>query len=299
MTDNSVTPLLSVGRGGCLVFLLFAAALYYWWHVADDSRAESRRRLAVSSAEEVIPAVPIQLSGNVAIAQLHTRPDNLASRENGGKVQTACDNLCSALLDTPGVDSVTVFQMNSDRVTFDKSSEFARTFRLVEKKKCTKPSVVPIDVANQDAWAVRLATEICIQALPPLSQFDFTIRESYFSDFGEDYDSEMNSWLWTLQPLSVRIFRFDIFDRSANRVLTWVDASTLAMAKPVFPAVFNGLKGEWDFVFGWGRILLRNHPYDDDQIWSLKQILFRHTNLKKSGKSEYIDRAVDEISGTL
>lgn len=281
-------PLLNrTGFVAVAIFLaMLSAVLIHWWNIGNDSRFESHRRLALSSAAEKVPAKPITLSGDVAIAELRIVPDWEAGRDQQGSHRFGCEQLCITLLETQGIKSVTVFPMKSDQRTIDSKNQAARTFSLKEKGQCSGPVVVPKNIVNRDAWVLRLSNTICIQARAPIAKFDFTIMESRYDEFGDEPLVSIDAWRWTYQPLSVGVHRIDILDRTSRTLLTWIDASTLALSQPLFPTLFD--KAQFDFVGGWGRNLIRNHTHRVEDAYSLAPIVYRHTNLTAPSKNSDI-----------
>ncbi len=294
MRSQPIFPLLNrTGVVAIAIFLaLLTALLIHWWNIGNDSRFESHRRLAVSSAAEKVPAKPITLFGDVAIAELHIVPDWEAGRDQQGSNRFGCEQLCITLLETQGIKSVTVFPMNSDQRTIDYKNKAARTFSLKEKGQCSGPVVIPKNIVNRDAWVLRLSNTTCIQAQAPPAKFDFTIMESRYDEFGDDSFVSIDAWRWTYNPLSVRVYRVDILDRTNRTLMAWIDATTPALSQPLLPTLFA--KAELDFVGGWSRIIIRNHPRRGEDAYSLAPIVYRHTNLTAPSKNSDIGAELTE-----
>lgn len=294
MRSQPILPLLNrTGFVAVAIFLvLLTAVLIHWWNIGNDSRFESHRRLALSSAAEKIPAKPITLSGDVAIAELRIVPDWEAGRDQQGSHRFGCAQLCTTLLETQGIKSVTVFPMKSDQRTIDSKNQAARTFSLKEKGQCSGPVVVPKNIVNRDAWVLRLSNTTCIQAQAPLEKFDFSIIESNYDEFGDDSFVSIDAWRWTYDPLSVRVYRVDILDRTNRTLMAWIDAATPALSQPLMPTLFA--KAQLDFVGGWSRIIIRNHPRRGEEAYSLAPIVYRHTNLTAPSKNSDIGAELTE-----
>lgn len=294
MRSQPILPLLNrTGFVAVAIFLaLLTTLLINWWNIGNDSRLESHRRLALASAAEKVPAKTITLFGDVAIAELHVVLDWEAGRDQQGSNRFGCEQLCTTLLETKGIKSVTIFPKNSDQRTIDYKNKAARTFSLKEKGQCSGPVVIPKNIVNRDAWVLRLSNTTCIQAQAPIAKFDFTIMESLYDEFGDDSIVNIDSWRWSYQPLSVEVYRVDILDHTNRTLMAWIDATTPALSQPLLPTLFA--KAELDFVGGWSRIIIRNHPSRGEYAYTIAPIVYRHTNLTAPSKNSDIGAELTE-----
>src|SRR5688572_11164276 len=97
-----------------------------------------RRSLAAATREDVSPSAPVSLQGDV---RLDRYGEAWSSTSQAKKVE--CDALCAALLDTPGVRSVTI---GGD----DPSGEPVRpvTYRLIAKHQARSATLMPVEPAK-------------------------------------------------------------------------------------------------------------------------------------------------------
>ncbi len=165
------------------------------WAVVQPAALAGKAAFARADLPDVIPDAPVPLRGNI---HLETG-DVTVTRTKPATIE--CTALCAALLDTPGVESVTISSSKRD------VQVAPITFRLVQKASTTQATLSPVkpeailallpkvsapapprnfkaehalreerSAAVAAAWAVRLATReslIADAAAPPA---DMTIR---------------------------------------------------------------------------------------------------------------------------
>jgi len=280
---------------------LVAAAIF--WFGPQPSFLQSRSRLAQAIRPEVVPAAPIRLAGHVRVDSVSLEleqdpPGAPYDRAAFERRPYVCDALCAALLATPGVKSVTVNAHGYSEQAGAPLIAHARTFRLVPRSDCARPTVRPRNadalglerpsrgivksdgqfVATLQAeWDVRLSTTDCIVAEAPRTEHDFIIRKHSYRAFAADPSPSTS---WSLGPLSVSVERLDLTDGTGTPLLSKTLASTQALKRPLHIDVAGGLD---NFRFEWGRKRLANGR---DYQLAANKLLADHTNLRTE-----VDRA--------
>lgn len=178
-------------------------------------------------------------------------------------------------------------------------------FRLVSKRECSQPSVVPrypgdlirtqrertgvsgnthgeqmggpATAASLDAaWRVRLSRRDCIQADRVSSEPTLVIRDSFV-----EYPREQNwgfDWAWTFAPRPVTTRRLDILDSTGRVRFRRSFTSTKILGWPLRPGIVGSKGPVIPFpVFGWWRDTLRSFAADDE--YRVNRFLLDHTNL--------------------
>ena len=166
--------------------------------LAAPAALDGQRAVAAATKNDVSPPRPVSIEGDV---RLDRYGDGWSS--GGRSKKDACDALCAALLDTPGVRSVTIGGTDSSGVLVSPV-----TYRLIPKSQARDATLIPAEPAaivdhlpapdreksagaNQwkavlDAkkalkdsvaakWSLRLANEDSLVAEPPLARFDRTV----------------------------------------------------------------------------------------------------------------------------
>lgn len=142
--------------------------------------------------DNVTPADPIRLQGDIRIETI--------SYHIVAPVHD-CDDRCIAILFEPGVSSVTTTRVSSRtfevmRGEISPPNDSARTYRLMPKAQCgdeavnldgrrfVSPFGGTFDQQRSVAaeWSMKLATEYCLAAVPPLKRHDMILRSgSWYS----------------------------------------------------------------------------------------------------------------------
>ena len=160
------------------------------WAIPQPSIRAANAELARLHLDNVKPAELIRLEGDIRI---QTMSPYFVPAVYG------CDDRCIAFLFEPGVRSVTItksagrtFEEMRDAVS--EPDKFSRTYRLVPKGQCSDDAV-NLDGRRFDGpfgdtpekrravsaeWGMKLATEYCLTAGPPLQQYDVILRTSYW-----------------------------------------------------------------------------------------------------------------------
>jgi hypothetical protein len=164
--------------------------------LAAPAALDGQRAVAAATKNDVTPPQPLSIEGDVRLDRFGDGWSPL-----GRSKRDACDALCAALLDTPGVRSVTIGGSDSSGVVVSPV-----TYRLIPKSQA--PTLIPAEPAaivdhlpapdreksagrNQwkavvDAkkalkdsvtakWSLRLANEESLVAEPPPNRFDRTV----------------------------------------------------------------------------------------------------------------------------
>lgn len=254
----AIFPALAVTAG-----LLFAMPWPY--------QQAGQRLLDASILPDITPSAPIALKGDIRIDLANPRWDNQNPPVSGYVRAFACDNLCLALLFTPGVRSVTVndsgpFTAEQHREGAGGFSTSARTYRLVPRAQCGDRAI-KLDLegrtglfgkdleenrAIQADWNLRLSTEYCVVAAPPIAAFDMTIREGRYQ-YPEKEEKRLGGW--ALGGSRPDVNYVEIRTRSDEVLLRRLISRVRVLAPPLSIWPSGGLD---NFRFGWGRKELSN-----------------------------------------
>ena len=169
------------GRGVLPTVVALGISLAIGWAVVQPFRAKALSDWQAAQRPDVAPDAPIALSGRV-------RVETIGSRYRKDSA-IACDYLCAAILELPGVRSVSVVR-----------DETGVTFALRDPGAQSGPGAFPDDPGqlyqklgypgNYDArkragralearWALRLATNYRLSAEPLVDGADWTLRSFY------------------------------------------------------------------------------------------------------------------------
>lgn len=139
---------------------------------------------------DVVPHAPVVIGGDVLLNNDETRVENIA-----GKREVPCEALCAALLDTPGVRTVTIAHKEVPTsyrlVPKAEAGSNARTPKSPEKILAYLPekpfaggqpdyeAIMAARKARDNAvtarWGLRLANDIRLSIVPPPQHHDLTI----------------------------------------------------------------------------------------------------------------------------
>lgn len=167
------------------------------------AQVTARSSISHHDQPDVIPATPVTLSGDVRLDLNRPAWDQAKSARFGRNLRPhACDALCVALLMEAHVTSVTVNRSEAPKARRKTTNAhgltiFARTYRLYPVSQCGgKIPVQPVLTFGGKLWGARreererlkvrwqqkLETEFCIASAPPLTAYDFVVREdtAYF-----------------------------------------------------------------------------------------------------------------------
>lgn len=285
--------------------LLSAAALFL---IPMPSRAagEIAQRLAVRP--DVAPTQRIAMKGDIRIDRPGPRWDNLNSRGRTGLRGFSCDNLCVALLFTPGVKSVTINNSwnLTEREHHDGTGGFdpeARTYRLVPKSKCQGPGLLPDLVgasglfrdsiergrALNAQWNLRLATDVCLVSSAPIERHDLLIRDGRIGGNGPRPSD------WSLGFAGPSSEYVEIRDGSGTVLLRRWKSSVSVLTRFLFVNMMGGIE---NFRFGWARQTITNKK-EWDAI-SLLRELEAHTNtVGRIGNADLLPALRTQLSKAL
>lgn len=237
--------------------------------VPIEGNRVTEARYRAELADDSLPAVPIVLAGHVRVDRLTalSRKDVdsvIAYRaRSGGKLDAGdlarmdrdCTDLCTALLFTAGVESVTV---NTDNSGTGDLAPGAATFRLVPRSECETTLVPrgqndgmfigwPDGVRDlQDYWKLRLSTDRCLVRVPTRTVHDLRIVGSDRLLPLETAGGIMKSA--PFGPRSVRVHRLEIFDAAGQRLLRQTLASAKRITRPIVYAPGGTMS---NFHFDW------------------------------------------------
>ena len=166
--------------------------------LAAPAALDGQRAVAAATKNDVTPPQPLSIEGDIRLDRFGDGWSPV-----GRSKRDACDALCAALLDTPGVRSVTIGGTDSSGVLISPV-----TYRLIPKSQARDATLIPAEPAaivdhlpapdreqstgrNQwkavvDAkkalkdsvtakWSLRLANEESLVAEPPPNRFDRTV----------------------------------------------------------------------------------------------------------------------------
>jgi hypothetical protein len=171
------------------VLIAGAVAVSFLFGVTLPFRAAGEALYRDTLQPDVIPANRIGMAGDVRVDLPRPRWDNVNKRDTPKKRGFACDNLCVALLFTPGVKSVTINRSSgsNDAQAFDPE---AKTYWLVPKGQCVDGGLVP-DLEGRAGlfrttpaegralvarWEFWLNKDFCLQRSSPIGRHDILIR---------------------------------------------------------------------------------------------------------------------------
>jgi hypothetical protein len=243
-----VRPQLPLAPGVLRNLAAAGLVLLLGWVLAQPGAMAGRRRFAKANLPEVVPASPVRLAGHVRLEL-----PKEGRRRSRGEPPGSCPALCAALLDTPGVESVTVAVAGEDALTFrlvPRGGDRRRGADLVRPEAILEH--LPNEADSRGAsksdeqvvaagWALRLALREKLIAEPAPRSPDMTVRivESRGRRGGSD----------------VSVSRAEILDRGGKALLrrSLVKGSALAV-----PLHFSGSGSLENFRMGLSRRELRS-----------------------------------------
>lgn len=260
-----------------------------FWILATPGHQQSVARLAGIVRPDVSPGEPIVLRGHVRVDMMWTklrRLDGSGPARSQGKVQgKVCNDLCAALLFTPGVESVTLngFERTDKPYGYVFGDEplqpSARTFRLVPRAECgpdpETPDFSEADKSIAAEWLIDLSTNRCLVSEPAIARHDLHLTIGEYWVHGEHGRERP----WSLDAWPVRVDRLELRDAGGRPLLHRMVAETKALARPLMP--WGAGRGGGDlstFRFGWARGSLSNKPRGAGI--KAKELLGTHTNLR-------------------
>lgn len=256
--------------------------------VTQPFRAAGHALYAETLLPDVTPPFRIPMSGDIRIEVPAPRWDNLNPRGPNKRRGFACDNLCVALLFTPGVDSVTIHRTSPSlpaprrkgAPAFDRE---AQTYRLVPPSACPQgglrpdlqghnglfPAPVEEGRALLAEWQARLALQHCLQRSAPLEQHDILIRHR------REAAAYRFARYWGLTPQISATESIEMQNAAGEVLLRRLEIS-VSMPSPWLTISFAG--GPETMRAGWGRTVLTNKS-PASPISLLKE-LEQHTNTR-------------------
>lgn len=226
------------------------------------------RRLEASILPDIVPAAPIQPAGDIRLDLRSPERDRKLGGPGKSRIYR-CNDLCLTLLFTPGVTSVTVnssagFTPDEHRRGTGGLDPGARTYRLIPKGECGDRAVElerPSGLfgspderqATAAAWNLKLATEYCIVADPPLDRFDLVIVEGGYQYPDPDHSVRLDPW--SLKSVPAQVDYAEIRDGTGEPVLRRLVSRVDVLDMPFHVRPSGGIE---NFRFGWGRRRLNN-----------------------------------------
>jgi hypothetical protein len=224
---------------------------------------------------DVVPNERVVIRGDVLLNNDKTQPEYV-----GGKTQVRCDALCAALLDTPGVGTVTIAHKElptSYRLLPKGEPKGAVTTRAVALKTpeeilqfLPEKSFNFADFAARKAaenaiiahWGLRLVNDATLSVVPTPQHHDLTITMSYTSRQG---------------MFDAAVKQVDVRDREGRLLLRrqHVTATRVFMPLLLLPGDVFARSGQW----GLARFDVETH----DRFWGKKPttVLFEDTTLAR------------------
>ena len=285
---------------------VLAAAVLVLIPMPSRAAGQLAQRMAVRA--DVTSSAPIAMKGDIRIDRPRPRWDNLNTRDRAGLRGFSCDNLCVALLFTPGVKSVTI--NNSYRLSdsekragtggFDPE---ARTFRLVPKSECQGPGLLPDLVganglfrdgiergrALNAEWNLRLATDVCLVGSAPIAHHDLLIREGNIGGNGP----RRSDWGFGFTGPAVEFV--EIRDSAGTVLLRRWKCSVSVLSRVLFVNMMGGIE---NFRFGWGRTTITNKKAWD-AINLLRELEAHTTTVGKIQNADLLPALRQQLSKAL
>jgi hypothetical protein len=289
----SVFTKFSPGRLAVLGGLAVTAALLF--AIPWPSLQAGEKLLETSVLPDISPAAPLRPSGDIRL-DITPRHDNKNPPVKGYVRAFSCDNLCVALLFTPGVKSVTVndsgpFTPEQHRGGAGGFATGARTYRLLPKTACGGREIKPAiegsvglfgktleeNRAIEAEWNLKLSTEYCVVAEPPISTWDMMFRQGRYSYPDTEHTSVGP---WSLGRPRAQINYVEIRDGKGGVTLRRLINRVSVLAQPFSISPSGGVD---NFHFGWSRETLSNaKPFAEGDLIT---ILKAHSTLAEGPPS--------------
>jgi hypothetical protein len=230
---------------------------------------------------DVDPPGRIAMTGDVRIDVPLPRWDNVNKRGKGQQRGFACDNLCLALLFTPGVKSVTI-NRSAHAIETDARKggrEFdpeARTYWLTPRGECVDGGLrtdldgrsglfrgtVEEGKALAASWRWKLANAVCLQRSAAIGRHDILIRHR------RDQAAARRKTLWSLEPRVTQWEDIEAQDASGGVLLRRLKFSVFAPSG-LLAIAFTG--GPESMRAGWSGETLTNGANLDGMLALLEE----------------------------
>jgi hypothetical protein len=153
-----------------------------------------------------------------------------------------CGRVCLILLNTPGVQSVTVEAL-SVRPPGEGPSPYAVTYRLVPPDRCTTRirsdhiyAILPWSEQDlQEYWKGQGKPERCLSGERPLRRFDFLVRGTETVVPARSGRSGSGQVEINLAPRPVTLSMFELFDERRHVLLREVSVHGNTLLQPLLP----------------------------------------------------------------
>jgi len=240
--------------------------------VTEFNRAGSRLAQAATVRPDITPPARLAIKGDVRIDLPRPRWDN--KNPSIGQRGFSCDNLCVALLFTPGVTSVTInnsseFSLLQHRDGTGPFDPEARTYRLLPKGQCPGGGLQP-DLEGRDGlypgvpdaglalaaeWNLKFASEVCLTRSAAIDRHDILVRRGRYGGL-----RPMRSW--SLAPSLPDVEYLEIRNGSDDVLFRRLKSSVRVLARILSIEMSGGIE---NFGFGWATTEFSNKP----KYWSL------------------------------
>ena len=242
-----------------------AATLAIFFVIPLPGLFAARTALANATLPDLQPSQPIQFAGNILI----TRPFELG-----------CDQLCAALLKTPGVASVriathdgksSIYRIVPDTMAGERATAIG--YGLLDEDQDGVADSSAARSALQAEWNLMLSDGKALVVSDDAPAPDFTIAiEDAPVATRETRDRRPNGW--SLQPPPVDRKALSVSDRNRHILLR---RSKTAILAPAVPLRIMPRGGVQNFEFGWHRTwLVKGETTLDIPI---NRLLLEHSNI--------------------
>ncbi len=286
------------------VIALLLVAVTFWFLPQHAIRANERAFDRILHQKDILPTEQVILAGNVKFsvdnlperdfdktlarrddqisrsAGLVQKPrDRSGNRHENDWLAWKCDELCLALLATPGVKSVTL-DAHGDSDSIGRLTPYARTFRMLPEAEC----LADTDISNPSE-SLNVDRPHCIVAGLPLQLHDMTIVRFDYEDGDKQQRSRKQGPLeWGPYPIYVN--RLAITDGQGHVRLRKTFAAGQIMLAPLLLLPSGFAPG--DYAIEWGRTWKRNHR--EHESLNDKKLLKKYTNLYILDKKPELQR---------
>lgn len=254
-----------------------AVTVGIFWLIPQPYRLAAKAELDAIRQEQVLPASPIALAGNIYVK----RP-----------FETRCDDLCAALLKTPGVTSVTLEAASGKPSTYviaDASTEGERSkaigYGLIENGEYTPGDPLAQQRALEAEWNLMLTDSgkvLIKQDQAPSPDFVITIVSG---PAGGGERSSRSSEKWSFYPSPPVEKSLEIASGKGEVLLRQEILSTTAPVAPLHIWTTGSIE---NFYFRWARTRIGDgKEYADVPVQAL---LFEHSTISRGADLEAADR---------
>lgn len=257
--------------------------------VMQPGRWREQARFTSAAIPDIAPVEKIQISGNVLVDW----PESRASSRG----EIPCDSLCVALLDTPGVTSVTRRDQRG-AATFRRGAGHAGVLVLPEEPQEILAKFAKLaDESGKERWELQRQTERTLQA-------DWALRIARGDELRRDAASRLDYFDWTIRLERRRekqtpdVDRLEIQDRQGE-VRARSSLVRHFVPAPLFYLGFDGgssVDGFGGAKFSIGGTKVSNRPlyYDFDGTVELLRVVEIPRPAPQPESAEQLELALHE-----